>query len=478
MATDLPTAVPGAVPTAVPTLVLASPASGQGKTTVTCALAAALLERGLDVRVFKAGPDYLDTTWHAAVTGQRSRNLDGWMMGPGGVAASLERGARGADLVLVEGMMGLFDGRSPESLEGSTAELAAWLGAPVLLVVDGSAMARSAAALVEGFAHHAPEVRVAGALFNRVGGPEHTALLRRALQDSRGPAGAPLRCLGGLPQRDSLAMPERHLGLVRAPELDAGRRGALAEWAREHVDLDALLDLARTARGLQVAPTPLPASILRGGERPVRIAVARDAALHFTYEDNLELLEAAGAEVLPFSPLEDPALPPGTEGVFLGGGYPEEHAAVLSRNKALRLALREHIAAGRPVLAECGGMMLLGRELTDSGRRTWPMWDLLPLSTALQPRLQAIGYREVRSRRETILGPAGSTWRGHEFRYSRRTEDSAPAEALTWTGAWGAGTCGHVAGPRDNVLGTWVHAHWGATPERAAHLVARCRDAR
>ena len=263
----------------IPTLVIAGAGSGVGKTTATCAIACALAARGLDVRLFKAGPDYLDTTFHRAALGRRSRNLDAWMMGREGVREAFAAGSAGGEVALIEGMMGLYDGRDPASVVGSSAQLAEWLGAPVALVVDAVGVARSGAAIVEGFAHHRPATRVEAALFNQVGGPRHAPLLETALAAGRFPG--PMRSLGGLPRREDLYLPSRHLGLLAAEFAEPTRteaararwRRTLAGWAAEHLDLDGLLEVAATARGPGAPTRPPPPRAARA-----RIGVARDEA--------------------------------------------------------------------------------------------------------------------------------------------------------------------------------------------------------
>lgn len=437
----------------VPTLLVAAPGSGHGKTTVVCGLAAAFREAGVDVRAFKAGPDYLDPTWHARATGRPSRNLDAWMTGPDGVRASFARGVRGpADLALIEGVMGLFDGRDPRSLDGSGAELSLLLGAPVLLVMDAGGMARTAAAVVEGLDRHVPGVRLAGVIFNRVGSPGHTRLLAEALSGS----GIPV--LGGLPSAAGLTLPERHLGLVAAEAArDAEARvAAIAAHVAAHVDLDALRRLA--------APVPVaePGPPTPEGER-VRIGVARDAAFSFYYPDNLDLLVEAGAELVFFSPLADRALPP-VDGLYLGGGYPEAHAAELSANTAMRAAIG---AFAGPIYAECGGLMYLGETLDGA-----PMCGVLPVRTRMGERLRALGYREVVTTRDTVLGPAGTRFRGHEFHYSELVGPPDLPPAYRMTGRAGDAPEGWSRGA---VLGSYVHAHFGSNPALAANLVAACR---
>lgn len=439
-------------------LLIASPASGVGKTTVTCALAAALQARGLRVALFKAGPDYLDPSHHAAVTGRPSRNLDGWMLrGRPGVLDALARTGE-ADIALLEGMMGLFDGRDPDDLAGSSAELALMLDLPVVLVVDASAMARSAAAVVEGFARHVPGVRVAGAIFNRVGSAGHADLLRRALRHC--PADLGLRAFGALPHRPDLAMPERHLGLVSAALTDlSSRHAALAAWAAEGLDLDALLDLAAPLPLLRPSPPPPPSL-------SVRIGIAQDAAFHFYYPDNLDLLREAGAVLVPFSPLQDASLPPGLAGLLLGGGYPEEHAETLSRNTLLHADIRRLAESGRPVYAECGGLMYLGRLLHVAGQ-AHAMCGVLDLESEMTDRMQILGYREITTTAPSPLGPAGVTFRGHEFHHSRL---SAPPREARPIYQGGEGFLHH-----DSVLASYVHAHWGAAPDIPRAFVEACR---
>jgi cobyrinic acid a,c-diamide synthase len=427
----------------IPTLVVAAPASGSGKTTVVCAIAAGLRARGVDVRLFKAGPDYLDPSWHRLVTGRSSRNLDGWMTGQTGVAASFARGAHAGEIALIEGVMGLFDGRSPTSLEGSAAELAIWLGAPVLTVVDASGMARTAAAVVHGLASYRPEVHVAGVVFNRA---PHGKLLREAM------AGFPM--LGALPVRNDLAVPERHLGLVSAEiagESDWVEK--LAAWAEEQLDLDGIVTLAK--------PVPL-------GDVPmvpparVRIGIARDAAFHFYYDDNLDLLREAGAELVPFSPLTDTTLPK-VDGLYIGGGYPEAHRRALSANLSMRESIRAFCG---PIYAECGGLMYLGESLDDT-----PMCCVLPVRTRMTGKLRTLGYREVTTTKETLLGPAGTTFRGHEFHYSELAD--TPELSPVYQTA-GRGSVGVEGWSRGRVLGSYVHAHFGSNLALAHSFVAAC----
>jgi cobyrinic acid a,c-diamide synthase len=453
------------MPSAAPRLVLAAASSGAGKTTATVAIAAALRRRGLAVQPFKVGPDYLDPTWHALAAGRTSRNLDGWMMGREAALSTFSRAAAGADVSLVEGVMGLYDGASPRSDEGSTAELARWLGAPVVAVVDASGMARTLAAVVQGLAAFDPALRLAGVICNRIGSRSHLDLLREAL--------APFPVLGGLPDAEPLRIPERHLGLVTAPRAPLDD-DALARWAalaEEWIDLDGLLAAARSAAPLPAAEPP-PAAAER-----CRIGVAFDDAFHFYYDDNLARLEAFGARLVRFSPIRD-AAPPDVDGLYLGGGYPELHAAALAANRPMRDGLRAFAAAGRPVYAECGGLMYLCRAIRTLDGAEHEMVGLLPGVARVRDRLQALGYAEVETTAPSCLGAPGLRLRGHQFRYSEL--DPAPegmAHAYRvrrrrggdpFDEGWGGG----------NLLASWVHVHWASCPEAAAGLVASCARAR
>lgn len=446
----------------VPRLVVGAASSGSGKTTLTVALAAALRARGLAVAPFKCGPDYLDPSYHARASGAASHNLDGWMMGEEAVLATFARATRGADVALVEGVMGLFDGASPTSDDGSTAQIAKWLNAPVVAVIDASGMARTAGAVAQGLAAFDPALRVGALVCNRVGSRGHLELLREAV------TAPPM--LGGLPARDDLAFPERHLGLVTAASALGDEQ--LAAWARvaeEWLDLDGLLALARTAPPLEVAA----AAAGRATGPRCRIGVAFDEAFHFYYEDNLARLEAAGAELVRFSPVHDSRLPD-VDGLLLGGGYPEVHAAALAANHSMREAVRAFAAAGRPVYAECGGLMYLASRIRTADSREHDMVGLIPGVAVVRDRLQALGYAEVTTRAATILGPAGLRFRGHQFRYSELEVPPSVPRAYAVSGRRGAPLEeGYTSG---SVLASYVHAHWASCPAAAEGLVAACRQ--
>ncbi|HEU0079391.1 MAG TPA: cobyrinate a,c-diamide synthase, partial [Longimicrobiaceae bacterium] len=384
---------------AIPRLVLAAPGTGQGKTTVAAALMRLLRDRGLRVAPFKAGPDYVDPSHHRAAAGRPGRNLDGWLLPPDTLRSLFRRattGAREADVAVVEGMMGLFDGRSAASDEGSTAHVARLLGAPTVLVLDVWTLARTAAAIVRGLHTFDPALPLAGVVLNRAAGPGHFALCRDAILGE-----TELPVLGWLPADGALAVPERDLGLVLAGErpMELDR---LAARAAATLDVDGLRAVARSAPALPRGPDPLPAPV--SGKRAT-IAVARDAAFDFYYEDNLDLLRAAGAELRFFSPLADARLPPDADALYLGGGYPELHAAALAANGEMREEVRRFAASGRPVHAECGGLMYLCEALIDEAGARHAMAGVLAGESRMD-RL-TIGYREVTAIRGSPLAEAG-----------------------------------------------------------------------
>lgn len=448
-----------------PRLLIAGVSSGVGKTTFTLGLCAALRRRGVGVSVFKCGPDYLDPTYHRVASGRSVHNLDSWLMRQPALVSTFLRQA--GEVSLIEGVMGLFDGLSPVSSAGSSAEIAGWLAAPVALVCDASGMARSVAALAHGFASFDPELRVAALVCNRVGSRGHFELLERAC--SARPGLPPL--LGSLRKQPGACFPERHLGLRTARELDLD--AAIDTWAREvesGCDVDGLLALAQGAPPLSSVVALEPAAPPR-----CRIGVADDAAFHFYYDANLHLLERAGAELVRFSPLSDAACPD-VDGLYLGGGYPELHARELSRNQGMLESLRAHARRGRPIYAECGGLMYLCEAIVTLEGEAHPMLGLVRGKAIMASQLRALGYVEVVTRDASPLGPAGTRFRGHQFRYSHLEEAAAPDRydmTIARSGAHQAE--GYGAGP---VLGSYVHAHWAECPEIPRQLVECCIQSR
>lgn len=451
--------------------------SGVGKTTVTLAVLAALRARGRRVQAFKVGPDFIDPGYHAAVTGRPSRNLDGWMLDASVNREIFLHAAADCDLSIIEGMMGLFDGSSPVDEQGSAAAMAKLLEAPVLLVIDGSGMARSAAAMASGYARFDPVLRVAGVLFNRISGEGHFALLKEAVETA-----ANLTVVGYLKADPSLTVPDRHLGLVTALEQGSpDLYDRLAQSAAQTVDLGAVEALAWSAgelvRGEEAgvrrdAGAPLPTPRLTA-HQPVRVGVAYDPAFCFYYPDNLERLEAEGAEIIRFSPLRDRTLPD-ADLLYLGGGYPELHAPALAGNVAMRRAVREFAARGGPIYAECGGLMYLTEAVRDFDGCLHEMVGLFPAEAAMRRGGLTLGYREIEITRSCVLGEAGMKIRGHEFHYSSLVSNGSLDYACRITDARGQnrGPDGLLTG---NVVALYTHLHFASQPEAARALVRAAR---
>jgi cobyrinic acid a,c-diamide synthase len=457
----------------IPRVVIAATGSGVGKTTATVALIGALRARGLNVAPFKCGPDYLDPTYHERAAGVRSHNLDGWMMDRDAVVATFARASAGADIAVIEGMMGLFDSATPTGDDGSTAQIAKWLGAPVILVTDASGVARTIAAVAAGFARFDPAVRMAGMICNRVGGRGHLDLLRAAEPE--------VPIVGGFPAIAELAFPERHLGLLMADESNVPQR-LLDGWSRlaaEWLDLDEILGIARSAPALEGERASAPGKIDSVLTPRCRIGVAYDAAFHFYYEDNLNRLRSLGAEIVNFSPIRDRELPD-VDGLYFGGGYPEAFARELSSNAAMLAAIRGFATRGGVIYAECGGLMYIGDAIQTLDGARWPMAAIIPGVSVMSDRLQAIGYVEVETRTDSILGSAHTRLRGHQFRHSTLEGAGASNRIDTvynvtprWDGAPFAE--GYRVG---NVLASYVHAHWASNPAVAEALVRSCAGSR
>lgn len=432
-----------------PAVLVAAPASGQGKTTVTAALARLHARQGRRVRVFKCGPDFLDPFWHTLATGAPVHQLDLWMTGEADCRARLAHAAQDADLIIVEGVMGLYDGQP------SAADLAQHFGLPVLAVIDASAMAGTFGALAFGLQHYQPGLRWAGVLANRVGSARHAEMLQQGLRD-------PQHWLGAMQRNAALVLPERHLGLVAATELsDALQRldaaaDALADTPLGRLTLDELRQ--RWGVDFPVPEVRAPQPALLEGKT---VAVANDAAFCFIYAANIDCLRQLGARVVFFSPLADSALPD-CDAVWLPGGYPELHAARLGANQGLRDSLRAHVAAHKPLWAECGGMMALFERLTDGAGVTYELWGLLPGTVTLQKRLAALGPQAL----ETGAGPL----RGHTFHYSTcdtplqpRLRTTRPAQAL----AAGEGEAVYQQG---SIGASYFHAWFPSNPALVGRL--------
>jgi len=451
---------------AIARLVIAAPASGCGKTTVACGLMAALCARGLAVSGHKVGPDYIDPGYHALATDRPPRNLDPFLCGEDLIAPLFLHGAVGAQIAVVEGVMGLFDGVDPAVVPGedpdfgSTAHVARLLAAPVLLVVDAARAGRSVAALVAGFAGFDPRTRVDGVILNRVASDRHERLLRETLTDS----GMPV--YGAIRRTEDIMTPSRHLGLIPAAEREAVASQAIDRMGvliAASCDLDALLALAARAPALPGRPWAPPG--IPDATRPAPVvAVAGGPAFTFGYTEQTELLEAAGSRVARFDPLRDEDLPAGTAGLILGGGFPEVHAAALSANERLRARVTALARRGAPVAAECAGLLYLARTLDER-----PMCGVLDVRATMTPKL-TLGYRQAVAATDSVLARAGDVLRGHEFH--RTVTVPARGDRPAWR--FGSGELeGHVTGTGSGVA-SYLHTHWAGHPAVAARFTAAC----
>jgi cobyrinic acid a,c-diamide synthase len=430
-------------------LIIAAPHSGAGKTTVTLAILAALKRRGLTVRAAKAGPDYIDPAFHAAAIGTPSVNLDTWAMPPSLLDALAAQTADGADIFVIEGVMGLFDGAAGATgRRGATAEIAAHFSLPVVLVLDVSRQAQSAAAVVRGFAMHDPAVQIAGVILNRVASERHRALVADAIEA----IGIPV--LGSVPREVELALPERHLGLVQAGEHAdlAALINRLAATAQSHIDLNAIF----------ISATPLAIDANRSNRSPAvpppgqRVALASDQAFSFVYPHLMSAWRGAGAEIIQFSPLADESPPEHADSCWLPGGYPELHADKLAAADRFMSGLRR-FAQTRPVHGECGGYMVLGKSLEDATGKAHAMAGLLGHLTSFAKRKLHLGYRTARLLGDAVLGAKGTVVRGHEFHYASLTvagDDERLAEMSDGEGK----PLGKAGGRRGHVSGTFFHA--------------------
>ncbi|MCL5040596.1 MAG: cobyrinate a,c-diamide synthase [Firmicutes bacterium] len=463
----------------IPRLVIAGTQSGVGKTTITTGLLGALTKRNYRVQAFKSGPDYIDPTYHQLVTGLPSRNLDTYLLSPATLRELFERSAGQADLAVVEGVMGLFDGRDGQSEIGSTSYLAKILAAPVILVVDAGKMSRSAAATVYGYAHFDPQLPLAGVILNNVAGTRHYRWVKEAIE---GAVAVPV--LGFLPRQAELRLEERHLGLIPTQEMGdfAAYLERLNREVTKNIDLDQLLQVARSAppwNSLQQDPGKkekvrriFPA--IQVAPR-CRLGVALDRSFHFYYQDNLDLLAALGAQIIPFSPLDDKELP-SVDGLYIGGGFPEVFARQLAANSSLRRSLREAALAGLPLYAECGGLMYLTKSITTFSGETFPMTGVFPQRTVMTRSLQGMGYVEAQVKASTLFLRPGERLRGHLFHWSRlEGQWSQYAYELKKEPGGEGRPDGLVQG---NTLASYLHLHFGSHPELAERFVRHCAEYR
>ena len=521
----------------IPRVVIAGTQSGSGKTTLVTGLLAALKARGLRVQSYKVGPDYIDPGFHALASGRPAHNLDTWLVGEERLPALFAESMGDADLAVIEGVMGLYDGgRKGVS---STAEVAKLLDAPVLLAIDCKSMGASAAAIALGFRAYDKDVEIAGVLLNRLGSSTHEAMIRSAME------GIQMPVYGAVHRDDSLHLSERHLGLTPTTETEAaGVVKKMGEAALRQVDVEGIVALAKTARALpQLTPPPLGEVAPQGSERvaageilnpieriqnhdtalpsaasgisdrigakrrasaypprmrsappprgealgtcaftdtsgkKLRIAVARDAAFSFYYPTSLAVLERLGATLVPFSPLEDAALPEDVSGALFGGGFPEMFAEKLAANQSMRAAIRAAAARGLPIYAECGGYMYLMEELVDFDGNHHAMCGVFSGSAVMTKKLQMVGYVTARLNEDTILGTSGTELKGHEFHFSQEEEGNEPARPFTFTKLRNG--MAYAAGQRyKNALGSYLHLHFAGCPEAAKHFVEACARTR
>ncbi|WP_026689652.1 cobyrinate a,c-diamide synthase [Alteribacter aurantiacus] len=426
-------------------IVVAGTESGVGKTTVTMGLMAALRKKGFEVQGFKCGPDFIDPTFHTVVTNRLSRNLDSWMLSEEVILHVLAKGSRNADISIIEGVMGMYDGDRPETNKGSTAHIASITRTPVLLVIDCKAQARSAAAVVKGFQLFSKENRIVGVIANRVGGRGHFKLIKKAVEKECG-----IPVVGYLTEEENFSLPERHLGLIPADEqLELEEfSDKLASAIVETVDIDKIVRLSEATPVIGHSKIKNEAAF----EKVVTIAIARDEAFHFYYEENIDLLKEFGAECVYFSPLHDRKLPE-CDGIYIGGGFPEEFAQTLSRNSLIKTAIADAINRGTPVIAECGGFMYLCEELVQVNKARYKMVGIIEGDTMVHEMLQSIRYVEF-DHNDLSLVPYGKTVRGHEFRYSSYTQPSVHTPS--------------------HVFATFTHLHFASCPEVAKAFVALC----
>ncbi|HCC54932.1 MAG TPA: cobyrinate a,c-diamide synthase [Desulfobulbaceae bacterium] len=449
-------------------ILIAGTSSGSGKTTITLGLLAALRNFGLAVQPFKCGPDFIDPGLHQLACDRVSRNLDLWMMGEAWVRETfaVARQSSGADISVIEGVMGMFDGQA-----SSSAALAKALGVPVVLILDVRSAAESVAAVLKGFETLDPEVAPVAVILNRVASPRHLELVSGAIRRH-----CRAEILGHLPQNIDFAMPARHLGLFTGEEqpISAEALAGLAATISAQVNLPRLLELAAGA-----APSPAEVDPVRHErvEVQARIGVAKDRAFCFYYEDNFALLRAAGAELVFFSPLADRQLPEGLDGLYLGGGYPELYARELSGNLGMRQAVYDWAESDRPLYAECGGFMYLTEGIAGDDLGVLPMAGVFPVTARMQKKRAGLGYREVRLEKDCFFGPVGAVLRGHEFHYSVIGKMPSHIERIYAVNSSVNSIESREGYRRNNVLGGYLHLHFGFNPQMAGEFVRACRPA-
>jgi cobyrinic acid a,c-diamide synthase len=448
-------------------IVIAGTESGSGKTTVTIGLMSALRKKGYTVQGFKCGPDYIDPSYHTSVTGRCSRNLDSWMLSHDTIKDIFKHGSTGADISIIEGVMGLFDGKSPENNNGSTAEISFLTNSPVILVVDCYGMARSAAAIVKGFQCFSNDIHIAGVIANCVGSDGHFQLVKTAVEQE-----CSIPVVGYLKREQNIELPERHLGLV--PSIEYGELDSFFEkignLTSETVDIDHIYEIATSVPKISTKGSSI---FEKRAPKEIRIAVAKDAAFNFYYQENLELLEAYGAECVYFSPLKGEPLPDNIHGIYLGGGFPEKFAIELANNHEVKVSIKHAIENGVPTLAECGGYMYLANSIETTDGERYEMVGIVPGSIKMQSHLSAIGYREITGISGNYLLRENEKARGHEFHYSTFHSINEISPAYKVKGVQTVSCEGYMI---RNLVAGYTHLHFASCLTMVKNFVQKCRS--
>ncbi|AKH79269.1 cobyrinate a,c-diamide synthase [Leptospira interrogans] len=447
----------------IPRIVIGGTGSGVGKTTIALALTQILRKRGLKVVTFKCGPDYLDPTYHFRASQKICHNLDGWLMGKESVLNTFYQTCHNVDIAIIEGMMGLFDGHSPNSEIGSTAEIAKWLASPVLVVLDTRGMARTVSAILKGLKIFDPDLNLAGAFANFTGSPSHIQLLKDASTE--------VPILGGLCKHSEQTFPERHLGLYSASEENVSEEkfNFWGEEGEKSLEVNSILEIANSAPEISI-----PVSNINTTLKRCKIGIAMDSAFHFYYEENLMRLRQAGAELVFFSPLSDSKLTD-VDGLYFGGGYPEVFAPTLSKNKSLLNYIRDLSYKNIPIYAECGGLMYLSKGIKLVEGEFFPMLGLISATSIMEKKLKALGYVEVTTKKETIFGEVGLRFRGHQFRYSDlELDESNPIELVYNLRKRKSDQVSEEGYSKNSILASYIHAHWASNPNLAEGFVQSC----
>ncbi|EMI68907.1 cobyrinate a,c-diamide synthase [Leptospira noguchii] len=447
----------------IPRIVIGGTGSGVGKTTIVLALTQIFRKRGLKVATFKCGPDYLDPTYHSRASQKICHNLDGWLMGKESVLNTFYQACHNADIAIIEGMMGLFDGHSPNSEIGSTAEIAKWLASPVLVVLDTSGMARTVSAILKGLKTFDPDLNLAGAFVNFTGSQSHIQLLKDVSTE--------IPILGGFCKHLEQTFPERHLGLYSASKenLSEEKFNFWGEEGEKSLEIDSILKIASSASEISIRVLNINTISKR-----CKIGIAMDSAFHFYYEENLIRLRQAGAELIFFSPLFDSILPD-LDGLYFGGGYPELFASTLSKNESLLNYIRYLSYKNIPIYAECGGLMYLSKGIKLVEGEFFPMLGLISAVSTMEKKLKALGYVEVTTKKETIFGDVGLRFRGHQFRYSYLELDKSDSVEFAYNFRKRKGDQVSEEGySKNSVLASYIHAHWASNPSLAEGFVRSC----